>query len=352
MKNFSKITACLDMAGCPNRCRHCWLGCTPNGWLNSDDLRFVADAFRPFTDCLEVASWYREPDYLPEYKELWELENELSDSRKTPHWELMSVWRAVRDETYVPWLKSLGLQRCQLTLFGGRDRTDYYTGRKGAYDEILQAIEMLLAARIAVRIQVFVNQENISDLQSVVDLIHDMKLEERCAAFGIPFSAFVHQGSCDGENEKLYNVRVAPEDLCKIPKELVDYSLRHSNVKCFDEIFGQTEQELVKQLSSSCETHSYVSDKPVFFVDKDFNVYPNITTPAPHWLLGNLKNDGAKFVLSRYFNSESPAQRTRLTVPYGEMVAKYGDRNSRRLFCKSDYEDLIVKHWENYSKMQ
>lgn len=61
-KPFDRITACLDMAGCPNRCKHCWLGHTANGSLGKDDLRFVAREFRPFTEKLEVASWYREPD--------------------------------------------------------------------------------------------------------------------------------------------------------------------------------------------------------------------------------------------------------------------------------------------------
>ena len=39
---FTHLTVCLDMAGCPNRCRHCWLGHAPNGHLTDDDLRFVA----------------------------------------------------------------------------------------------------------------------------------------------------------------------------------------------------------------------------------------------------------------------------------------------------------------------
>jgi len=34
---FEKITACLDMYGCPNRCKHCWLGNTPNGKLSVED---------------------------------------------------------------------------------------------------------------------------------------------------------------------------------------------------------------------------------------------------------------------------------------------------------------------------
>ena len=34
-------------------------------------------------------------------------DGELSD-RKTPHFENLSIWRAVRDSNYIPWLRSLG----------------------------------------------------------------------------------------------------------------------------------------------------------------------------------------------------------------------------------------------------
>ncbi len=48
----------------------------------------------------------------------------------------------------------------------------------------------------------------------------------RCRAFGGEFSFFLHQGSCDGESEKLYGVWVTPDDLAKIPPLLEAYTLR------------------------------------------------------------------------------------------------------------------------------
>jgi hypothetical protein len=112
--NFQKLTLCLDMAGCPNRCRHCWLGHAGNGRLSVNNLRFVASAFRSHAKNLEIASWYREPDYSDDYKELWRLENELSDVRTVPHWELCSFWRMVRDAEYAPWLAALGVKAASL----------------------------------------------------------------------------------------------------------------------------------------------------------------------------------------------------------------------------------------------
>jgi MoaA/NifB/PqqE/SkfB family radical SAM enzyme len=330
--HFSSLTACLDMAGCPNRCKHCWLGVTPNGRLNENDLRYVAEKFHPFTDNLTVDSWYREPDYLPEYKRLWDVERELSDSKRIAHWDLMSVWRAERDAEYVPWLKSLGVKACQVTLFGGREKTDYYTGRHGAYDEIINAIEQLINAEISPRIQVFINQDNIDDLQSVVDLITEMRI-----------SAFVHQGSCDGENSKLYDIRVTPKDLEQVPPLLIDYSLKHFNKDNFIDIFGKTERELCTELSGSTEIVGTVTNTPTFYVDKDFNVYPNITTPSKYWSLGNLKTDGAEVVLHRYKNDESLAQRVRKTVTIGELIKACGNYKSEKMFSKGDYIDFLVQ---------
>ena len=35
---FNEITVCLDMYGCPNRCKHCWLGTTPNGNMSVEQI--------------------------------------------------------------------------------------------------------------------------------------------------------------------------------------------------------------------------------------------------------------------------------------------------------------------------
>ncbi|MDR2515548.1 MAG: hypothetical protein LBD02_10160 [Christensenellaceae bacterium] len=120
----------------------------------------------------------------------------------------MSVWRAVRDEGYIPWLKSLGLKMVQLTLFGGREMTDRYTGSRGGYDETLSAIELLLAAGIAPRIQIFVNKETLGELQQIADLIASLRLTERCAALGAPVRPSFTRGAATAKTPS--SMRCAP----------------------------------------------------------------------------------------------------------------------------------------------
>lgn len=54
-----------------------------------------------------VYDWYREPDYHDDYIELWNLSHQLSDISQE-HFELISVYRIVRDKEYVKWFSSLG----------------------------------------------------------------------------------------------------------------------------------------------------------------------------------------------------------------------------------------------------
>ncbi len=343
-KRFQHLTVCLDMFGCPNRCRHCWLGHAPNGHLNEQDLIWVADQFRPYASSLELFDWYREPDYSDDYRTLWELRKSLSDT-VTPHFELMSVWRAVRDSAYVPWLASLGVSKVQLTLFGGESSTDFWTGRRGAYREILQAMDLLMENHISPRIQVFVNKENINELPLVEELIREKKLVSRCAAFGGEFTAFVHTGSCDGENANHYDIWPTQEYLAKIPSMLAEYTLRHFQVQNLQEVFGEPESSLYLQLQHDPSTESFVEDNPVLYVDSRFNVYPNLTAPAPYWCLGNLKERSAGEILDNYVQGRSMAQTVRREVSLGELVRACGDPNSNRLFDKGDYTMYLLNRY-------
>ncbi len=341
---FQDIVICLDMAGCPNRCKHCWLGATPNGGLPLEELKWAAEQFRPYAGRLRVYDWYREPDFKDGYRERYDLCCKLSGGT-IDHFELASFWRLVRDEDYAPWLASLGLKKVQLTLFGGEETTDFFIGRKGAYRELLEAIDILLAHRISPRLQVFVNKTNLGELGQVEELIRRLELEERCKAFGGEFTMFLHQGSCDGENENWYDAWVTPEDLDKIPATLAAYTLRHFGAADLMEVFGRTEASLYEELVEDQSTASYVTNSPVFYIDKDFQVYPNLSAPEPQWCLGNLKRDGVEAVLENYVDSRSPAQRARLTVPVCQLVRAHGDPTSRRLFGRGDYIELMLNRY-------
>jgi len=105
------------------------------------DFVWVAEQFKKygrnnnhFFDELTFFSWYREPDFSDDYKELWDTGQNLSTVElHRGEFELASVWRLARDKDYAPWLETQGVSCVQISLFGTERNTDYFTGRKGAF---------------------------------------------------------------------------------------------------------------------------------------------------------------------------------------------------------------------------
>lgn len=336
---FQRLTVCLDMAGCPNRCLHCWLGHAPNGRFSPEDLRWMAQQFRPFARRMEVFSWYREPDFRADYRALWALEQSLSDE-KTPHFELLSTWRAVHDADYIPWLESLGVRAVQLTFFGGAAMTDRYTGRAGAYDELVSLLDPLRKHGITPRFQVFVNRENIGEMEEIVRLAQQSGLAD-----DPDFHAFVHAGSCDGANEALYPVRVTPEDVGRLPEPLVRWTEQYLHQPIRD-VFGRTEAEWAAQLLDETQPiGSPLDDELVLYIDANWDVYPNVTAPQPAWRLGNLRTDGPQAVLERCLSQDAPALRICRETPAKALAAACADRSSQRLFTRGDYRIYLVNRY-------
>lgn len=117
-----ELAICFDMGGCPNRCKHCWIGHIQCSKTEINEVKGIVNEFRnyklygessPYFEKIVVNTWFREPDYLPNYKELYELEKELGDEAK--RFELMSIWRIARDTEYPKWIKSIGIEKCQIT---------------------------------------------------------------------------------------------------------------------------------------------------------------------------------------------------------------------------------------------
>ena len=118
----------------------------------------------------------------------------------------------------VAFLKEVGTKKVQLTFFGGKMTTDKYVGRKGAYQELMEATKILLRNGITPRWQFFINMENKEEILPQIKMGETMGVKE----------IFVHEGSCDGNNAKLYGIHIEKE---AIPKELIPYYLDYGNRK-------------------------------------------------------------------------------------------------------------------------
>lgn len=326
------LNLAVDLAGCPNRCLHCWLGHMPNRSMEPEADAWIVERFRPYFEKICFYSWLREPDFCPDYRARWERDKQLSVGAQPRRFELASFWRLAREPDYARFLKELGVGCVQLSFFGLEETTDRYVGRRGAFRELLRATEVLLQNGIRPRWQGFLNEENREELVKLLALSEDLDLKRRCEKLGGEFRFFVHEGSCDGENRKLYPIRILKEH---IPPELVPYYLNYDKI-C-------TERELWERWKDDpghVDFHN--AGEIVLYVSNGYDLYFNFTHMRSEWRIGNLRTDPLDELIRAVLEEDTPALRTARAVPLGELVRRYGDPASSRVFSPEDYQTWLL----------
>lgn len=350
------------MAGCPNRCRHCWLGCPPNKRVSEETFRWVIQQFRewvypgeekPFADPLKAMTWYREPDFASNYRELYELEKELNNGRAIC-FELLSIWRLARDEGYAKWARDVGIpeddeeegtRSCQITFFGMEKTTDYFTRRTGSFRDNLIATERLLEVGIKPRWQLFLTEPIISELDDLLALADSMNLEKRVSDIDGEFDVFIHAPSPDGEAWNIEHLRPDADVLGQIPKYLVDKTKAHFDASSIEEALGYAEADLLPKLLDDSKPYASKPEHLYFMITSDLDVFSNIAEPMPWWRLGNLKTEGINSIMKRFESDETPGMQAHFHIPVSTLADMYGQKDSRKIYNIDDLKIRLVRQW-------
>lgn len=341
--SFDEVGVGFDMFGCPNRCRHCWVPGTPNRPISEQRVRDITAQFRayrrpgraePHFKKLSVTTSVREPDFPDHYRQLHALSAELSDD-KPWRYELLSVWRLARDETYAPWAKSIGPDTCQITFFGEQDTTDWFYKRRGAFNDALLATQRLLDAGMRPRWQIFANTRGIPELGSLLRRVDQMRLRERVTDLGDTFDIFIHNWGANGQTLEVESLRPALTDAEQIPAELLDSSRNHFGR---DELW-HTEESLCQQILTRDPWFGYAlgpGHMDWFLITSTLDVYHNATDMDPWWCLGNLKSDSLETILDRFERDDTLGLRTINSISAQQLVRTYGQADSQRLYDGAD----------------
>lgn len=341
---YKHLGIMVDMAGCPNRCRHCWLGDMKNGHFSVDEFRCIAEQFKNWKDSagngierISVYSWWREPDFRADYKQLWQLEQELSSPGAATRFELLSTWRLARYKKYAEWAASLPTKACQITFFGMEENTDWGMRRAGAFADQLKATERCIEAGISPRWQLFITRRCINELEAFLEL--SLEYKEKCNGSGLEFEFFIGGMSPEGCGYELEDIRLVKDDLALIPEEMI--RLSRDGIR----MLGITEEEIVKEFITVDAPPKICVETPCLAVDADLNVHPNLAEPAEWWKLGNLKTDGVDVIMQRYLNDDAPGLQMNNTVLISDLTRRYGDITGHKLYTKGDLLCRFMHQW-------
>ncbi len=350
-----ELSIAFDLSGCPNRCRHCRLGRADNGVMEVSEARLLFEAARrhvasgaeePHLHQVRFfGSWFREPDYGDDYRQLHELELELNGGEDySRDYELLSVWRLARDPGYARWAAERGVRKCQITFFGAEAATDWFCRRTGAFRDAIQATQRLLDHGIVPRWQLIQSKRILPDLSALLSLIDASRLRQKAEALGGEFVVFMHDPSPIGEAESIEDLRLEKDDLKLIPEDLMDSTARHMGLT--DPY--HTEAEWLQEIRS--ETDGPVgSDPPRFLwfaVRQNWEVYPSHTSLAPWWRLGSLRSDTPHDLVRRYLKDETTGQRELSAGSRRELARGRGDPHGLRIFMSK--QDLLELYLERH----
>lgn len=344
--NSDYLGVLVDMAGCPNRCRHCWLGSHRNGNITIEEFITIADGFKSWRDEagtgikeLGFFTWWREPDFRDDYRELWALEQELSSPGRAQRFELLSTWRLARDESYAKWAATLEPKACQITFFGMEENTDWFMRRKGAFQDQLTSTLRLLDAGIAPRWQLFPTKRSIDELDDFTRLIYELKLHRRCEEIGQRFEVFIGGMSPEGNGYELEDIRLEEDDMRKIPNELISISRDGLDM------LGKEESYWYEILINELKSPNFHAIIPCIEINADFDAYPNIAEPASWWRLGNLKSDGIDGIIKAYRDETPPGMQANRNTTISELTKRFGITESKKLYTPGDLITRFMHQW-------
>jgi len=347
------IGIAFDMHGCPNACRHCYLGRSHGPHLTERDVRWGCEQFRgyrrdgqtaPFFETLKVYTWFREPDYSDDYRRLHALSAELSDGEPM-RFELLSVWRLARDPDYAAWAHQVSPDTCQISLFGLEDTNDWFYRRKGAFEDCLAATKRLLEVGMKPRWQLFLTRKILPELDGLMRLVDELRLPERVEALGDAFDLFLHPPGPDGEGRNIEHLRPTLEELGGVPEDLIASTKRHGK----RDVLWRPERDWHAEILREQDPKPYSFVLPeglTFYVKGDFDVYANIGPLEPPWRLGNLKSDGVATIIDAYEDNRPLAMRAMHTVAPSELARRFGDPQSTRVYETAD--DLRLLYLYRY----
>ncbi|MHC4788659.1 MAG: radical SAM protein [Planctomycetota bacterium] len=351
------VGVAVDLAGCPNRCRHCYLGVGPNGRLAPEVLRKVASAFwewrrsgenSAYFEQVYVSSGYREPDFSDDYRELYALERELS--RAAPRrYELLSIWRLARDEGYAEWARGVGPRTCQVSFFGLEEVNDHFHRRRGAFRDALVATQRLLEAEMIPRWQVFLTKPGMADLQGLVDLADELRLRERVAELGAEFDIFCHPPGPGGEAWNMRDLGVTEEDISAVPPALMEATTKHFGGR----VNWVSERAALEKLEAGDSQDPYVPDEAWFFVNADLDVHTNYGGEiGPAWRLGTFRDEGVDAILRRFEQDDVPGLHAAFHVPFVELGRRFADVGNPHVYDVGDIPYIWIHRYAAHEAEQ
>jgi len=340
-----RLVAMIETGGCPHMCPHCARSGGPTRKMPHDEIKGIAAQFRYVVAAIDndlsefiVYLWALEPDFRDDYRQLWDIANELSDSEHR-HGEEVSILRLNSDGGYVEWLKSVGIDHALITFFGHRRTHDGIVGNSGSFDARVEGMRRLVDADIPVDWRLMFTPDIVPDLRQLMELGENMGLPELAEQKGRIWRPVLGEIAPTGRGWNMDERRPAKRHLDEVRNEFGQDRL---------EVWGtETEGDLTAQFLRNRVLTEDDDEEVFLLVDSSHRVFPQLGQFEPWFCIGDLDRDAPELIIDKY---DSPSGSFGQSFIFGDGPARlaklYGDIRSDRLYQPGSLVAKWIRtHW-------
>lgn len=337
------LTLSIFAMPCVNRCRHCWTRGEPGtGFM---DFKDIENILKQLSDMktrgwLAMPLFYYEPTVHPDFMRIF---GSMSTLGLVPDYFFMATnaaGLARRPDAEWQALKVRGFDWLSFTLYGFEDAHDRFAGRKGAYSDIMQAIERSNRNGINWYAGVLLHKGNLSEVEVLTKHLKDMGAQ----------TAGAFPAMWQGRAMELARLKRA--DIEKLPERLrTQFSqtlLTEREVK--ERILS--DDALGSRTAADCSCKGMVLE-----VEPDLSVYTGASCdegglksvlPAlkEHFRIGSLRDEPLVDIVERCMTAPPPVVRMTLEVTWRQLAERFADPTSDALWLETDQvHKLVSKKW-------
>jgi len=218
---FENVSLSIIGAGCKNRCKHCYINAkiSEAALLSLEQMEDIGETiqaenkkappfYRHINPCLHYEPMDH-PDIVGIQKLFHSLNPEASLARNMP----TNGQRIASDASYAEIIQNLqnyGIEHFQLTLHGLKKSHDWFAGKSGAYDSVLEAARRIASLKAKIDWVYFLSKANISEFPEMIELA-------RKASAGTDITESINIWGPAGRARRQRHLLVTETDLDQLP---------------------------------------------------------------------------------------------------------------------------------------
>lgn len=323
---FENVTIALDMGGCNKKCKFCTYTRYSKSSMTIDDLHLIYELITPFANRVSISSFYKEIDSLPNYAELIEIENKLSDFENIYRSNKVNIERLAIDKEYFDFInkKYKKEEIIYIEVFGNRSNHDFFKSKPGHFNQILKGTEILVKNNFKVTWLIYLNKQNISDLNFLNQKKNELNID-----------LIYKQSSLVNLAYKNISYRLTKQDLNKIPVK-------------FNINLGMAEKEIYSKFIKKKECLQIDLENINLLIDNLYNIYFMLFNKKI--LIGNIKKESIINIFDNLVNGDNFINYLK-EKRIDELTKEVGNELGNWIFNEEEYLTYLIElNYQKYIK--